>query len=399
MLPVARHLLAALHDPTGRDDALLAGLSDAEWADVARLAIRQRVGPLLLSRPGLAFPADVRADLRARAQRAAMRVLRQQAAFRHLADAVAPLGIQVMALKGLHLATAVYPSAGLREMGDIDLLVLPEHVEVVAETARSLGYSQILASGDSLQHLPPFHREGITLEVHYQLLSSASATPPPTSLLLVRSRPLKVAGNAVGLGPDDLIVHTCVHAAGNHLFELGLRPLCDLHAIVKKFPTQIDWATVVARAAEWRCRRSLMLMLCLARDHLGVPIPPGVFASTPGSAPSQDVLDAALSTMVSGAGELAHKSHTAAQLLHLNGPVSKVRYVVSQLFLPSATQAAASADLSKPWWIRTGHIARRAVGLARRHGGWLWRASRERNGALRQALDRRNALAEWIRER
>jgi hypothetical protein len=140
-----------------------------------------------------------------------------------------------------------------------------------------------------------------------------------------------------------------------------------------------------------------MLMLLLARDHLGVPVPPDVFASATGSLPSEELLDTALSTTVSGAGELASKSPTAAHLLRLNGPMNKTRYLVDQLFLPSAVQAAVSPHLRLSWRVRIGHVVQRAVGVARRHGGWLWRASRDRDGALRQALDRRNALADWIR--
>jgi len=399
MPPTARYLLAALRDPADRDNALLAELGEAEWDDVAQLAMRQRVAPLLYSRPGLPFPADVRATLQARAQRSAFRVLRQQAAFRELADAVAPMGIQLMVLKGLHLATSVYPSAGLREMADIDLLVRPDDLQAVTQMATRLGYAHAAGSiGDALHHLPPLTRNNIAFELHYQLLPPTAACPPKTTGLFDRSQPVGTSANVVGLCPEDLIVHICVHAAGNHVLEMGLRPLCDLQAIVQQSRSQIDWPTVVARAAEWRCQRSVMLMLLLARDHLGVPIPSSVFTSAPGSLPSADLLDVALSAAVAGAGELAAKSPTAAQLLRLPGPIAKVRYIVSQIFRPSAEQAAASPHLRMSRWARARHVVERAIGVTRRHGSWLWRASRERDGSLRQALDRRGALVDWIRE-
>jgi len=291
-------------------------LTPDDWRAVATLAIRQRVGPLLFSRKHLPFPDDVRAQLRARAEVSAKRVLMQQAAFRELAARVAPHGISLIALKGLHLATSVYPSPVLREMNDIDVMVRPEQVETVSDVVRALGYRPlgeipVAIALKAMHHVPRFIKGQIGLEVHWRL---APAGTPPTvepEALWSGARPLGLAPNAMTLAPEDLLVHICVHAAGLHHFEQGIRPLCDVLTMLSVWRDRLDWDGVVERARAWQCDRSVAIVLTLAQSRLGAPLPAEVLANMADARPSAAIVDLAFTQALSAGRFACHKASTS----------------------------------------------------------------------------------------
>ncbi len=377
MTSAARHLLAALHELEGRNDGLLANLGESGWTEVADLAIRQRVGPLLLSRPSLPLPESVRATLRTRAQFSAMRVLKQQAALRELAGSVAPLGIDLIVLKGMHLATTVYPSAVLREMGDIDVLVREDALPALTSSAGSLGYASP-SSGFSSHHLPPVVRDRVVFEFHQHIDSREHGIKAPLNALFQRSVATGLAANIRFLSAEDLLVHLCMHAADGHLMESGLRGLVDVQAVLKHFDRALDWPLVAATAKEWQCERSVGLIFTLCRRHLGVATPLDVSSAIDTEPPSH-VVDAALDQIF---GTPSATSEATATLARTPGIIGKIRVVLDRLRRP----------------IPESRI-RRAVGLIQRHGFWLLQAQLPGQKTIKSRLANRHALADWIRDR
>ena len=401
MTPAAHHLLAALHDPSGRDEALLAGLTGQDWTDVAQLAIRQRVGPLLLSRPGLRLPASVRATLHARAQQSAIRVLRQQAAFRELAGALAPVGITLIILKGLHLATAVYPSAGLREMNDIDALVRPEHVEAVSGIVRSLGYRPlgevpVPIALKAMHHVPRFIRTGVGLEVHWRLAAPGAVPRAEPEELWGTPDASELAPNARTLTVEQLLVHLCAHAATSHHFEQGLRPLSDVQTLLERPGATLSWDVVADTAERWGCMRSVSLVLTLAHRLLGAKLPAEVLRQYPDVPPG--VVSLAAEQIFADSALIYDTSVHAGELLTKPTVSAKLRYFVSRVFLPPEQLATMFPDM-KPGLRSQAIVATKRVrDLLVRHGYSLLVATLRPRSALRHTLDQRNALADWIRE-
>lgn len=380
----------------------LAALTPEQWHDVATLAIRQRVGALLYSQTGLPMPDDVRARLRARAELSARRVLMQQAAFRELAAAVEPLGISLVALKGLHLATSVYPNAALREMGDIDVLALPEQLVAVEAIARELGYQPLYEqpvplSTEVSQHLPRMMRGTVGLEIHWRLSPPGSPPHVTAEELFDRSRGLSLASNARHLSPEDTVLHLCAHAAGNHLLEMGLRPMCDIRALVQKEP--LDWTTVVSRSMQWGCERSVGLILALSRRFFGARVPIHVFDALGGAAPAQILQDSAMTLITVESDSLVGKSEPAARLIQLTSFRERAAHLVSRIALPAAELSQSYPGSERNAALRGLAIVRRTLDVGRRHLWWLLQTSQEREGPVRVAISRRNALADWIRKR
>lgn len=391
---VGEALCAALREDTTR----LPPLSEDDWRAVAALATQQRVGPLLLSRTHLPFPDDVRAQLVARAQVSARRALLLQAAVRELADAASARNLTIVVLKGLHLATSVYPSAGLREMGDIDVLVPAEQLEAVSEVARSLGYTTAPMRGVAHHHLPPMVRGRVNLEIHWQLFNDELGRVAAPAGLIARSVPSGLAPTARSLSPEDLLLHICVHAAGHHVLEWGMRPLCDVQAIVHRDGDTLDWNIVGQRAREWNVERSVALVLVLARDYLGVRVPTAVEAQLSAAMPPPALLTDAVDFLFEHAEHLTGTSESATRLLEIRGVTARLRHVAEVLWRPRA-RPHTDAQPDDGHLKRVTSAAGRAVGLSWRHGGWLWRAARDPDSPLHDALDRRNALAAWIRGR
>lgn len=400
MTPAAHHLLAALHELEGRDDALLGSLTQDEWTAVADLAIRQRVGPLLLSRPGLPLPGPVRDQLRKRAEASAFRVLRQVAALRQISDRLEPQGIQLIALKGIHLATTVYASPSLREMNDIDVMVRREHLEAAAAVMDGLGYrplGQPMSVDVALKashHLPRYLNGRDGVELHWRLARPGSPPLVEPDELWSRARPSKLGPNVLALAPEDVLVHLCVHA-GIHHFEQGVRPLCDLRALILTGGNRLQWTAVAERAERWGCARSVALALTLVRSGLGVQLPVDLPAEV--SAAPADVADLALAHAFAPAAILYDTSEPAGRLLGLRTASAKVRHLFDRIFLPPEEMATLYPHMGSDILSRAAVIPRRIGGLLARHGQALLSASWNPGSELRQGLDRRNALAAWIR--
>lgn len=372
MTEAARHLLAALHALEGRDDALLASLDEAAWSAVAALAIKQRVGPLLFETSGLPIPPAVRQTLKARATTAATRSLQLQAALRELATEVAPLGIDLIVLKGMHLALAVYAAPALREMGDIDVLVREDHLSTVVAAATALGFTP--AHGAHAEHhLPPMIRGRIVFEFH-NTLDSRPWQHAVREWSTTRIEIIDLPDNIKALSVEDLLVHSCMHSADAHAMESGLRALCDVQAILTRHGGTLDWRHVSTRARTWQCERSVELLLRLCHRYLGVMVP----VTSQSVSPPQDVLDCAIAHIF----DSRPAPSDAAAAFTTAGLWSKLRLLCDRLRRPTGESAL-----------------QRTNGLMKRHGAWLVRANLFPPRAMREALARRTRITQWLREK
>lgn len=123
-------LLSCLHRDSRRLSLeQLAELGDEDWRRFLSLTAEHKVRGLIGQRLSDAsvsryVPAEVRQALSEATRQTAARMLRAQTQVTELAGAFAVASIRVMALKGVHLAQAVYPNLTMRAMQDIDLTCL-----------------------------------------------------------------------------------------------------------------------------------------------------------------------------------------------------------------------------------------------------------------------------------
>ena len=208
-------------------------------------------------------------------------------------------GIRVILLKGAHLAQFVYQDIGLRWMADIDILIRRDDLERASGILANMGYEypdlesavwddfgkrkDIRDKAEIIEWHKAHHMHLIYcnptdiqgLELHWGIARSASPFTIDTEGLWGRARAEEINGTKVWvLSPEDLLLHLSLHDSYYHHLKLfGLRPCCDVAAVVHRFSKQIDWGQVQARAREWGIQKYLYLTLRLSRELLGTEVP------------------------------------------------------------------------------------------------------------------------------
>ncbi len=262
----------------------LKSLSSADWELVVQLAIRQDLAPLLYYRlkntfPRISFPETLRQTLQKTYFAA---VLRNTLLYSELAKVIQALqqkGIPVIMLKGVDLAQNIYNNIALRSMSDIDILVGKTDLGKADEELRKIGYRrsecQIEVVCARHHHLPIFCKEGATpIELHWHIEKFINLFTIDLEELWKRARATTIAENEVlVLSPEDLLLHLCVHAAFNHLFQMMLRALYDIAEVIHYYQDQITWEVVCFRTQQWGANNSVYLTLYLAKTLVGAAVP------------------------------------------------------------------------------------------------------------------------------
>lgn len=266
----------------------LASLSAPQWepvihqarcADVlARLAVRlDQAGQL----EGL--PAGPRQHLFSalRVARAQHAEVRREAAC--VAQALAPLGVAVVLLKGAAYVLGALPAQQGRLFSDIDILV-PRAALPDAEGALMLAgwsgthqdaydqryYRQWMHELPPMQHL----RRGTTLDVHHNLLPLTVRHPPDATTLLAQAQAVAGGPGLHVLAPTDMVLHSMAHLFHNDDLSHGLRDLSDLDLLLRHWSADAGfWVELQARAAVLHMRHPLAYGLWASRQILQTPVP------------------------------------------------------------------------------------------------------------------------------
>jgi len=374
----------------------------AAWSTLVELAIDQRVAAPLINTIGdsvSALPEPARTRLQ---QAALVSGRRSLMAFRDrdvITRVLAHAGVPVIVLKGGDLMDRVYPRISAREMVDLDLLVPAVSMDRAAGILQEQGYTFLTpylpANEPSTQHLPRLMRhDSVPIELHVGLTPPASPIRINLAGIWERSRPAPGAATYRVMAAEDLLLYLCVHAAYLHAAEFGLRPLCDVEAVVRSLPS-LDWAVVVTRAREWRCTRGTYLTLQLAVACLAAAVPASVLTELrpAGHDPSIDTL--------------AREHLFTRKSLSLALPVAVSRAIVGSglqerlrlawkgwlIPRPALVAEFPAAERSPiPAW----YYARRGWALLQRHGRRAWEGQHAGDGEVTNLMQRRETLGQWL---
>lgn len=288
----------------GEKARVLAQWDEARWDDLVRQSIRHGVSAYLHHRlrglgPAAAVPAGIERRLADITCRNAARNIRL---YRHMGRMIQILdgeGIQVILLKGVHLAAAVYGDIALRFMDDADILVRTEDLHRTVEILFRNGFQVIEDrltgyvnwSAVDRFHIPDDARHFFTLahpewpmplDVHCSLMEESRPVRIDTNGLWNRAVRVRAEGiDALALSPVDALVYACLHASLHHLYEYGLRPFCDILEMTRRHRNGMDWDEAQNRAEEWGVRRSLSLTLRLAGDLMAADVPDRIIRDLP----------------------------------------------------------------------------------------------------------------------
>lgn len=287
--PEVRLLLACAQRPAGPPhQRAIDELSrlPLDWAYFLKLVWIHEVHPLvalnLEAWGGAGCPAEVAAALRTRQAGIARDNLRLTAELLRILGHFARHGVEAIPFKGPALAGAAYGDVGLRENGDLDLLLKKEDIETAEGLLAGLGYAfkddvspDLRARIRTLSYALPLVRRagGATylVELHWDLLPERTRwTEYDVAGVWERRTTVALGGHRVpALAPEDMLLLLCVHGS-KHRWS-ALKWLVDLVQYASS--RTIEWEAVLHRADQIGARRMLGLSFLLAERLLEYPVP------------------------------------------------------------------------------------------------------------------------------
>jgi len=287
-----------------RDLRQLATLDLAGWS----LLIRQaRVSGVLariafnLQRAGLAEmpPPQAQAHLQAARVVTAANDFEMAREVRFVREALAPLGLPVLLLKGgAYLLRGLDATCG-RSFSDLDILVPKSRIHEVESALMLKGWISTHHSDydqryyrEWMHELPPLQhmRRASMLDVHHTILPVTARLKPDAARLMAEAQPVPGAEGVQTLAPADIVLHSATHLFHNDDLSHGLRDLSDLDLLLRQYAAEPSfWDGLVARAQRMDLGRPLHYGLRCAHRLLGTPVPAATLAAAAEAAPTAPV--------------------------------------------------------------------------------------------------------------
>ncbi len=284
-----------------------ASFSEADWSLVLDMAIKERVAPLLhgLSRSegyDRIFPSEVRDGLsQAYYETVACNAIYFKR-FRQIATALSDRRIPVIPIKGGELARRLYPKVGFRPMRDLDILVRRESLEEARAVVTQLGFHE-KEPEMAFNRLAGHHLTlcgGDTgceaVEIHWTVGDVGKNLQPRLEKWLWEQasrfawEPGLSAADALvfSLSPTATLLSLAAHQGEQHRMR-HLLWIYDLHLLISKEGSFIDWGELAARAEEFGWLSALRVSLADCQYHFGTSLPGGLLSVLSPGAPGRAV--------------------------------------------------------------------------------------------------------------
>lgn len=268
-----------------------------DWERLLALATGNSLLPLLHARLRGLDGEHIPEAVLARAESAYYLNLRRNVLLQHeLGQIVGSLheeGAEVIVLKGGALAWTVYASPALRPMGDLDLLVRPEHMQSLGLVVEALGFHR---SASLPAHMIPFQerfgggvewirvRNGrvTALDVQHDLVGVDWCGPAfsiEPGALWEAARPLALDGMLTRqLSAVDALMHLCLHPALHHGYAFPFIGCVDIDRLICQAGSDLFWTRLLERVRRFRVKTTVYWGLAVAHNLLETPVPAEVLA-------------------------------------------------------------------------------------------------------------------------
>ena len=330
-------------------------LSISDWEGVVQESLAHGVAAILYDRlKRESGPLRIPSEMLQRLKAVKLRIgIRNTKLYHELAGVLKALrkeGIQVIVLKGAHLAELAYGNVALRPMDDVDILVKKHDLSRAEKKFFEMGYFHLEGDSERMKsasphHLTPFRKQGCTpIEVHWTL---PSMDTPGTDANNVweRAQDAEIAGSkALVLSPEDLLLHISIHASLHHRFGVGLRPLCDISAILTRYRDVLDWNKVLSSAQQWGLCNGVYLTLHVAKELIDADVPESALQALKAKQFDAALIDWAKEQIYTLSGELTDPSSMSPRLAQFWGSRSltgKVKQLLRVAFPPPGDIARA----------------------------------------------------------
>lgn len=340
----------------------------------ALLALAEQHGVLVLLIEQLkdlqqATPPEIRETLRQWQRRQAVSTLSLTSEMFRLLDHFAGLRIEALVTKGPALSTRCYGDPGMRQYGDLDLIVRDKDMRRVTETMIALGYApKVPLSAIEASKFPgeyAFHKPAADLLVEFHTERTFRYHPRqlPIENLFARRSSVTIDARAVPtLSIEDELVLICIHGA-KHFWE-RLMWIADVAALISRNP--VDWDRAMAAAREVGAERILRLGLRLAMDVAGATLPEQLAAQVRADS-SAARLAAQITNRLPAADsrKMGIVERAAFRVKMRGGFWNGLAYLLRLSLSPTEEDWAAAAEIQRS---RLRDALGRPLRLARKHG-------------------------------
>ncbi len=189
--------------------------------------------------------------------------------------------IPCIPLKGPALAESLYGGIGMRQSGDLDLLIRRQDLGRAVATLRSEGFSPVHVFTPRQQRgfienfcgLPfRHHTNSLIVDLHWRYFPAHVPLRLDSEVAFEKATEVPLAGVRVrGLPPDHLIVYLCFHGA-SHAWS-RLVHICDV-ARTLRHSSDMDWQTLLTGAKRCGAAKFLLLAVILVEETLGLEVSP-----------------------------------------------------------------------------------------------------------------------------
>jgi hypothetical protein len=254
-----------------------------DWDAALRLGMRHGLAPLMhrhLCGGEMPLPKHVAAALWARAESARHRGRRMLAELATIAAALQDRGVRFAPFKGPLFAQSVHGDAGLRESGDLDLLVGQPDLRAAKTVLETLGYAaqtrldpereELWLQAPGLYELPMVdERRGFMVELQWRA-NPEVAVPSLDARWWDSAATVPFEGSEVRvLEPGEQMLALLVHGT-KHLWA-SLDWLVDISELARG--GTVPWDEVMRLARQHHATRRAALGLHLASVLLDAPLP------------------------------------------------------------------------------------------------------------------------------
>lgn len=255
-------------------------------------------------------------------------------------------GIWYLPLKGIILKK-FYPSVGMRQMSDNDILFDEAFAEQVREYMVSLGY-EVISFGEGNHDV--YEKEPVyNFELHRALYGAAHDNNWEQYYRDVKERMIREEGSSYGyhMKPEDFYIYIMCHGYKHYQGGgTGIRTLLDFYVYLESLHSEMDFAYIEKECetlglSEFE-KRNRALCRKVFGDNAFAELPaeervPDTAAHTTKEiitkALSQEELDMLQYYMTSGVyGTFDHRIENNVKKYSKNGGSSKLRYVIKRIF-------------------------------------------------------------------
>lgn len=249
--------------------------------------------------------------------------------------------VRVIPYKGPTLADLAYGDLGLREFGDLDLLIDRESFLIAHCLMLEDGYEpeikleagQWRSFMDTTNVLAYWHPEKeISVELHWELSPKYLPYPIDFTTLYSRREPSYPGGREVmTMSGEDLLLYLCLHGA-KHGWE-RLSWIIDVGGLIRRH-THLDWERIISDARVSGYDRTFGLGLALAREVTKAKLPPLVEEMIQGDVAIPDLMKQVIEWL--GASEAPSLLEQTRFLLQLQkSPAEMGRMLYRIIMTPS----------------------------------------------------------------